>query len=69
MPLLPCPETEDGFHVPLAESVRASHTANIADSVVVTVICAACGARGDAVPSMAHLVWTPPPRRLEPDDN
>jgi hypothetical protein len=64
-----CPETEDGVHVPLTESVSAEHKARLSDSIVVKVLCTACGARGEVAVLMSHLVWTPPLRSLMPDEN
>jgi hypothetical protein len=67
MPLQSCPETEDGVHVPLTESVGAADKSSLSDSIVVKVICTACGARGDVEVKMAHAVWTPPLRSVVPD--
>jgi hypothetical protein len=66
MPQQPCIGTDDGVHIPLEESVSVK--SNLSDSVVVKVICAACGARGEAVVAMAQVVWAPPLRSVVPGE-
>ena len=66
MPLQPCLGTDDGVHVPLEESVSVK--SSLSDSVVVKVICAACGARGEVAVAMAQVVWAPPLRSVVPGD-